>query len=183
MKIRAALCLSPLLLALIFAAACGAGNGAKPEKSPTAEPTGPADANAIHDIDFGQVAALKTLAAQSGGQIDAQSALYADLTKDGRDEAIVPITSGGTLGNVAYLVLTMRSGAPVPILTATRDRSSPGGVFMTVEDGKLVKTLGKYGPEDPLCCPSELVKTTYRWDGSSLQVEREEQMKAGGGKQ
>jgi hypothetical protein len=138
---------------------------------------------AIHSIDFAQVAALTALQAQTGGEIDTRSVLYADLTGDGRDDAVVPIASGGTLGNLAFLVLTMKGGNPTAILTAVRDRASPGGIAMSIEDGKLVKTIGKYGPEDPRCCPSVLVKTTYRWDGSALQVESEREVSQPSGKQ
>ena len=172
---RASASLAAFLFAFLalFVLACGDGGGSK---EPTAEPSPPADANAIHEVDFAQVPAVQTLARQVGGEPDTQAVLFADLTGDRRDEAIVPITSGGTLGNLGYVVLTMRSGAPAPILTATRDRSSPGGIQMSLVDGKLVKTAARYGPDDPLCCPSTLVKTTYRWDGSALQVEREEEV-------
>ena len=33
--------------------------------------------------------------------------------------------------------------------------------------------VGVMGPSDPLCCPSELRTTTFRWDGNHLQVESE----------
>jgi hypothetical protein len=165
-----------LVWLLALSAACGSG-GEPATKSPTTVPPTPADALAIHNVDFLQVPAVRTLVAQVGGEVDTRSVLFADLTNDGRDEAVVPIASGGTLGNVAYVVLTMRSGTPAAILTATRDRSSPGGVSMALEDGKLVKKVGKYGPEDANCCPSALIKTTYRWDGTNLQVEREEEVK------
>jgi hypothetical protein len=172
-KASARLPASVIAFLALLVLGCGAGGGSK---EPTAEPSPPADANAIHDVDFAQVPAVQTLARQVGGEPDTQAVQFADLTGDQRDEAIVPITSGGTLGNLGYVVLTMRSGSPVPVLTATRDRSSAGGIEMSVVDGKLVKTAARYGPNDPLCCPSTLIKTTYRWDGSALQVEREEEV-------
>jgi hypothetical protein len=91
---------------------------------------------------------------------------------------VVPITSGGTLGNIAYVVLTLRSGKAQQILTRRLDRGSAGGLMMSLQDGKLVETTAVYGAEDPLCCPSTLKLTTFRWDGSQLQVEREEQQVA-----
>ncbi len=141
------------------------------------QPT-PADAEAIRALDFSQVGAFQTLVRQLAGEYDRRTVVYADLTGDGREEAIVPVGSGGTLGNVAYQVFTLRGGAPAAILTTTRDQTTPGGMIMNVEDGRLVRTTGKYGPEDPRCCPSVLVKTRYRWDGSSLQVEREDEVKS-----
>jgi hypothetical protein len=179
----------PALLAssvLILLAACGsgAGGGTDATPGPTSEPPTPADSGAIRNVDLTQTVALQSFMRQvGGGEPDLAAVKYADLTKDGREEAVVPISSGGTLGNLGYIVLTMKGGAPASLLTATRDRNSIGGVMMNIEDGKLVKYIGRYGPEDPRCCPSMLVKTTYYWDGSALQVEREDEVKAGTQKQ
>lgn len=168
----------------VLAAACGPGGDGGDATPAPKEPTAPSDAGAIRTVDPAQVPDVQNLLRQlGGGELDKQSVLYADLTKDGREESIVPISSGGTLGNLAYIVLTMRSGSPAAILTAVRDRSSLGGLVMSLEDGKLVKTTEKYGPEDPLCCPSTLVKTTYYWDGTNLQVEREDEVKQSSPKQ
>ncbi len=176
-----------LLLAGLFSAvaiACGTPADQKPDPTSTSEPPAPPDAAAIQSLDLAQVAAVQGFMRQiGGGELDKASVQYADLTKDGRDEAIVPVSSGGTLGNLGYVVLTLRSGSPAAILTAQRDRNSIGGVTLNVEDGKLVKYIGKYGPEDPRCCPTLLVKTTYYWDGANLQVEREDEIKAGNQKQ
>jgi hypothetical protein len=164
-----------LLLAAAITAACGSGgedSGAGPEESPT-----PADAGAIRDFDPARAPPVQTLVQQiGGGEIDPREVVYADLTQDGRDEAIVPVSSGGTLGNLGYVVLTMRSGAPAALLTVVRDRNTIGGITLALEEGRLVKTVGRYGPEDPMCCPSVLVKTTYYWDGSTLQVEGEREI-------
>jgi hypothetical protein len=117
-----------------------------------------------------------TLRQLGSASVDPRSVVYADLTADGRDEAIVPVSSGGTLGNVAYLVFTLRAGSPQAVLTRTLDRSNAGGFGIEVQDGKLVETVGEFGPEDPLCCPSVVRRTYFRWDGSRLQVESEERV-------
>lgn len=96
----------------------------------------------------------------------------------------MPLSSGGTLGNVAYLVYTaVASGQPSLALTREVDRSNAGGIIMSIEEGKLVETAPVYGPEDPRCCPSKLRLTHFRWDGAKLQVEKEEQVEGQGGKQ
>jgi hypothetical protein len=175
---------STLLTAFVLACGSGGAENGDADAPPTAEPSPPADTDAIRDVNLLQVPALANVIGQiGGGDPDIASVKYADVTGDQRDEAILPITSGGTLGNLAYLVLTMRSGHPAVILTALRDRQSLGGITINVEDGKVVKYTGKYGPEDPRCCPSLLVKTSYRWDGANLQVEREEEVPAGTPKQ
>jgi hypothetical protein len=114
------------------------------------------------------------LVAQLGsGDVDSAATLYADLTGDRREEAVVPVSSQGTLGNIAYVVLRLDSGKPKVVLTRTLDKTSAGGLQMAVEDGILVETRAIYGPEDPFCCPSKLRETTFQWDGSQLQVESE----------
>ncbi len=165
----------PIILAVLAAAGCQSSSKTSTNASPTPSAS-PADAGAIRNVDFSQQPAVKSLIAQFGGELDPKSIIYADLTGDSRDEAVVPIFSGGTLGNLAYLVYTIKSGAPAVILTRTIDRSSRSGLHMDVEDGKLVESVGQYGPEDPLCCPTMLRKTYFRWDGNSLQVDREEQV-------
>jgi hypothetical protein len=108
-----------------------------------------------------------------GGAVDGGAILYADLTGDQREEAVVPVTSQGTLGNIGYVIFTLESAKPAPILTRTVDRTSASGLQMSVEDGVLMETRGVFGPEDPFCCPSQLRQTTFRWDGSQLQVQDE----------
>ncbi len=88
----------------------------------------------------------------------------------------MPVSSGGTLGNIAYLIFTLESGAPELLLTRTLDRSTPSGLVMEIEKGQLVETIGEYAAEDPLCCPSVLRLTYFYWDGLSLGVEREERV-------
>jgi hypothetical protein len=44
---------------------------------------------------------------------------------------------------------------------------------MAAEEGVLHESRGVYGAEDPLCCPSQLRETTFRWDGDALQVDEE----------
>lgn len=157
-----------VLLASVLTA-CN-GNEARPgEESPP-----PADAEAIRSLDVVSLAEVQTMIRQLGsGSVAPEEVTYADVTGDRREEAIVPISSQGTLGNLAYLVLKLKDGAPVTILSRVRDRSNAGGLRITVEDGRLVETAPEYGPQDAFCCPSVLRKTYFRWDGSRLQVEKE----------
>jgi hypothetical protein len=170
-----------LILAVAFSIACG--DGGAPDAEP-AEPPPPGDTDAIRGVDFQSVPEVQTLLRQLGSaRVDADSIIYGDLTGDQREEAAVPIDSGGSLGNVAFLVFSHRAGVPAVILTRTLDSSS--GIVMRVEGGKLIETRGEFGPEDPFCCPSKLRQTSFRWDGTVLQVEREEMITnpAGGAKQ
>jgi hypothetical protein len=150
--------------------ACGTGG----EDGPSASRGLPRDAEAIRSLDLESLPEAKLLLDQLGsGEVDKTATVYADVTGDRREDAIVPITSQGTLGNTAYLVFRLDGGKPSLILTRTMDRTSAGGLQMSVEDGVLMETRGVYGPEDPFCCPTQLRQTTFHWDGKSLQVEAE----------
>jgi hypothetical protein len=179
---RSSALLKPLFLVLVpcslfLTLACGDGGG----RGSSGGGSLPGDAQAIRSLDVESLPQAKALVDQLGsGKVDEGATLYADLTGDRREEAIVPVSSQGTLGNIAYLVLRLDSGKPEVVLTRTVDRTSASGLQMSVEDGVLVETRGVYGPEDPFCCPSQLRQTTFHWDGSKLQVEAENVVKQPG---
>jgi hypothetical protein len=154
-------------------AACGSGGVERTDD----EVSTPADTSSIRQLDLSTAPATQTLLSQlASGAIDEAGTIYADLTGDLREEAVVPVTSQGTLGNIAYIVLRLDAGKPEPILTRTLDRSARHGLKMSVEGGILLESAGVYGDDDPLCCPSLLRVTSFRWDGALLQVEREERV-------
>ena len=171
---------------------CGGGGGDKTKtaapSSAAATATRPTGATAtpslgIREIDLAKVADVEAVVAGTGGQFLQASVIYADLTEDGSDEAIVPISSGGTMGDVAFLVLTP-AGDGTATLLKELPLNQEGGLSVAVSDGQLVMTQALYGPEDPNCCPSMLRKTTYVWNGTSLAVQtvKTEVNPAGGGK-
>jgi hypothetical protein len=141
---------------------------ASPQAVPVKVLTAPAD---IRGIDLTGVTALQTLVRQHGGRIDRAGATYADLTNDGKEEAIVPITSDGTYGNLAFVVLKEQGGDLEPVLTRLAGRERRG-LVMTFESGKLAETSGIYGPTDPNCCPGQIRKTYFRWNGAQLVEDR-----------
>jgi hypothetical protein len=175
-----------LLGAALVVAACGTGQEQETQTTPSPsaslspsakpEPTATVVSNPdVHEVDFSQVPAVKELLEDSGGRLLPQEIIFADLTGDGAEEAVVPISSGGTGGNVAYAVFGYRGGDLKELLVV---KPEAGRVMVAVEDGVLVETQPVYAPEDPLCCPSQLRHTYYRWDGSELVVDHEETEKA-----
>jgi hypothetical protein len=170
---RCATLLPLLLVAALVIAGCGQkDNQAESTPSPTLEPTATAEASPdISQVDFSQVPAVQSLLEDSGGRLLPEEIIFADLTGDGVDEAVVPISSGGTGGDIAYAVFGDRGGDLEELLQV---KPEAGRVTAAVEDGVLVDTQPIYAPEDPLCCPSQLRRTYYRWDGKELVVDREE---------
>jgi hypothetical protein len=161
------------LFAILSILAIACGNGGE-SRNASSDPKQPDDSQAIRRVDFEAIDLLQDMIAQLGsGAVESGAILYADVTGDQREEAIVPVTSQGTLGNIGYVVFTMESGKPAVVLTRTVDRSAASGLQMSVEDGVLLETRGVFGPDDPFCCPSQLRETTFNWDGAQLQVEDE----------
>ena len=162
-----------IILGVAFSVACGSGDDSDADETPA-----PDDAQAIRNVDVTKLAEVQNALRQlNSGAIAKDEVLFKDVTGDRREEAVVPITSQGTLGNLAYLVYTLKSGTPSLILTRGLSGGNAGGLAVEVEDGTLVETTPEFGPEDPFCCPSFVNRTTFRWDGSKLQVAKEEKIK------
>jgi len=128
----------------------------------------------IRGTDFQNLPFLQTLIQQSGGRIDPAAVVYADLTGDGNEEAVVPVSSGGTYGNLAYVVLAAEAGGPRVLLTLLPDKNSLRGPAVSIENGHVVELVGLYGPEDPGCCPTQVKKTYLSWNGSAFAIEHED---------
>jgi len=167
-------------LAIFAAAGCRSSSSSKtPTAAPTAvgtstrptavtpEPT--IDAR-IRRIDLGKDAAVSSLLADTGGKLVASEVLFADLTGDGVEEAVVPADSGGTLGDMAFVVLTPDGAGVKLLLRESPQGADAAGLAVRIEGGKLIVTQPVPGPDDPECCPTQLRETTYEWDGVALKA-------------
>lgn len=178
--IPAALALS---LSLSLVAACGHGGGGH-EASPT--PAGspgvtvtPVQQSPIFDVAFPQAPEVAEFLASAGGEVRQDAILFADLTGDGQEEAIVPVSSGGTAGDIAYFVYTMRDGALDLLLSVVPET---GRVQVEVgPGGRLTERQPVYGPQDPECCPSRVRTRIYAWDGQRLGVVSDDTEEGGPG--
>ena len=108
---------------------------------------------------------------QGHALIDPDRILFADISGDGQEEAIISLYSGGTAGNFGLLVYTVANGAP--ILADSVGGYKIGGTA----DGSLLKvTEPIYQGWEPNCCPSGFFITRYRLQANKLvQVSRDEQ--------
>ena len=140
--------------------------------TPTATP-----APEIRDQDLEALPALMDFVASSGGKVHLPRAIFADLTGDGAEEAVVPISSGGTLGDIAVFVVGYGSGGLQELLRVLPD-SPRSSIRASVEDGQLVTREEVFGLDDPLCCPSQVMQRTYAWDGNAFMLEDETLMPA-----
>jgi predicted small secreted protein len=174
-----------LVAAALLVAACddgGAGGDATATMSPavTQLPSGtPATATPAPDIrqeDLGAQPGLTEFIDAAGGQVAVERIEYADITDDGVDDAVVPVSSGGEGGDIGVFVYGYAAGGLQELLRVLPQQTQ--SIVATIEEGQLVTTEGVYSPGDPLSFPSQLLHRYYTWDGNALVVEREEQESA-----
>ncbi|MEX1252747.1 MAG: hypothetical protein WEE64_00250 [Dehalococcoidia bacterium] len=137
---------------------------------PAATPTQEA-ASEIRDQDLAQQPGLRDFLGSAGGEVLPDAIIYVDLTGDGTEDAVVPVSSGGEGGDIAVFAYGYVDGTLTELLKALPEDAS--SIDIDVEDGKLLTTEGIYGADDPLCCPSTLRHRQYRWDGTALVIESE----------
>jgi len=177
MCIRNAVAIIAACVSLVAFAACDGDRGG--DETPTravpsaAATTGTVIAAAtpsgqIRERDLESDPAVQELIEETGGEYVQENVIYADLSDDGIDDAVVPISSGGTLGNVGFIVLTPTESGTTPLLRELPSES--GGIALNVVDGELIALEPVFGPDDPECCPSMLRQTTYAWNGAALAL-------------
>ena len=129
----------------------------------------------IRAEDLALLPALQAFIGQNGGEVDAAEVIYADLTGNGAEEAVVPVSSGGTLGNLAVFVFGYRPDGLRTLLEVLPPEEARGGHMRAeVESGQLLISWSVYGPDDANCCPSGGTRArTYGWDGNALVLDDE----------
>lgn len=161
----------------LFIAACGGGGD--DDTSPTAEPTRDASPVAtqairktptldIREADLATQPEVLGAIEETGATFIQEDVIYADLTNDGFDEAVVPLSTEGTAGYLGFLAY-MVNGDLVELML--QEYPGSGSAQIEVRDDKLLMIEAAPGPDDPECCPSLLQTTTYAWNGRALAVE------------
>jgi hypothetical protein len=113
---------------------------------------------------------VKTLG-DTAQRIDPRSAdqvICFDFTRDGRIDLAVSIASGGTAGDIGYVVFRRTPAGWRVALT--------GGGYklgLTRAGGDLVETQPVYRPNDPNCCPTGgFDHRRFHWNGTKFVVAR-----------
>jgi hypothetical protein len=97
-----------------------------------------------------------------------QSISYADLTGDGKEEAIVVLLyrTGGTQATNYVYIYSLESDTPKLLdYCYTGDRAYSGLYDVRAENGTLIFDLLDPKRASGDCCSSGFVETRYRWDG------------------
>jgi hypothetical protein len=99
------------------------------------------------------------------GAPDLDNIVYVDMDKNGQEEAAIPLISGGTAGNIGFLLY--RQAQPLPRLIGWQEGYKQG---LKAVDGKLVASNAVYSGWEPNCCPSGYSTITYALSGDKLTV-------------
>lgn len=170
-------------LAVLLAVACGDGTTDETTPTPPSSPGPTVTAVTqppIFDVDFATAPDVASFLARAGGEVSDDAIIFADLTGDGEEEAVVPVSSGGTAGDIAYFVYTIRGGELELLLSVVPEA---GRVQVELDaEGQLVDREPVYGPDDPECCPSQVRTRVYEWDGARLRVASEREEPSSGAK-
>lgn len=97
---------------------------------------------------------------QSGGFIQPKME-FADFTGEGKADAVISVSSGGTAGNVAAYVLSAGSGSKLQVVYATERNYQ---IVAAARDNRLVLMRPKFAPGDAPCCPAKLETRELAWN-------------------
>src|SRR5262249_2933206 len=103
---------------------------------------------------------VQTTGANAGptsGYAETDNVTYGDIVGDGGTEAVVPIDSGGSIGELGSLVYTLDSTNTAHLATA----DGPGGdVFINASANELV-SISFEDSCSSMNCPAGLIRTGY----------------------
>lgn len=102
-----------------------------------------------------------------------EAVVYGDVTNDGNEEAVVPLEClTGTTAIYAVQVYGLSGGQPKRlgiVGTNTSDdslRLKPQSI--TVKNQEIVVEEPYFGPNDPLCCPTNTATAHYTFNGANI---------------
>ena len=97
---------------------------------------------------------------KKGGFVDSRI-LFADLTGEGKDDAVVMVDSGGASGIVALYVFSSGTGTDLQIVY--RNQRLYRGDARINPGPSLVYLQPQWKDGEELCCPSAYRETTLKW--------------------
>jgi hypothetical protein len=97
--------------------------------------------------------------------------VFADLTGDGKSDAVVTVDNGGAAGVVAAYVLTAEGSAKGDLHVALRNQSLyQGRVRVSGTTLTIAEPLWSRG--DDVCCPRRATERDYAWDAAKKAFTR-----------
>jgi len=160
-----------------FGAACDgdgdkdAASTATPRQSTASPAASPSALPDIRSLDLRNQPDVRDFAQHLGGEVAPEEIIYADLTDDGLEDAVAPISSGGTQGDVGFIVVGYLDGKLKALFS---DAPAGGEMRVAVADGRLVVTLPVYTEGDTSGFPSNIKNVYYAWKVDHFVVDHEE---------
>jgi hypothetical protein len=106
--------------------------------------------------------AIKDLLSRRGGFV-APDIRFADLTGDGRSDAVVAVDTGGVAGAVALYVFSTDGAAEDSDLRAVYRSQRLYRASAAATDATLVVRTPRFVGGDDVCCPAKVVRRVYAW--------------------
>jgi hypothetical protein len=114
--------------------------------------------------------AIKSLLSDGGGFV-APDTVFADITGDGRADALVLVETGGVAGAVAlYLFSTDGEAADSPLRAVYRNQHLYRATVEPERSTLKVRTP-KYASGDDVCCPAKITQRRYEWSATARTLQ------------
>lgn len=113
---------------------------------------------------------VRTLLTTQAGYVD-PAPVFADLTGDGKPDAVVSVDGGGTAGTIAVYVLSA-DGVKSGKLKVVYHNQSLYRATTAVSDTVLTVSNPHWAAGDDLWGPHKIVQRTYQWKSAAHTLER-----------
>jgi hypothetical protein len=97
---------------------------------------------------------------------------FADVTGDGKSDALVRVMTGGAAGAVAVYVLSTDGTTSADLKVVMRNQRLYRATLKVSKVHNLVVRTPVYAAGDTLCCPSRARDRTYAWNAKAGQLRR-----------
>ena len=113
---------------------------------------------------------IRQLLQSDAGFVGAQPT-FADLTGDGRMDAVVHVRRPGAAGTVAVFVFST-DGSSADRLRAVFRSQALYQAITRIGRGGLTVVLPEWSSGDAVCCPSDRTERLYGWDARTHRLKR-----------
>lgn len=108
---------------------------------------------------------------RSGGFV-APDITFADVTGDGRTDALALVETGGAAGAVALYVLSTHGEAEDSELRSVYRSQRLHRAVARIDGGALVLRMPSYREGEDLCCPARIRERVYTWSERAQTLQR-----------
>jgi hypothetical protein len=109
---------------------------------------------------------------RSGRGFAEPSPMFADVTGDGKTDALVRVMSGGAAGAVAVYVFSTDGTSGSDLRVVMRNQRLYRATLKVSAAHDLVVRVPVYAAADALCCPSRARDRTYAWNARAKELRR-----------